>query len=92
VQVYQRRALCGQRCEQGPVAGEGHAGKVDLEELGTAMRRDRIGMSNNYRFTAISYDSFQASEWASPRFVMVSMVRSPLVYWCSIGEPYPRPL
>jgi hypothetical protein len=30
-------------------------------------------MSHTYRFTAASYDNFPASEWASPRFVMVSL-------------------
>jgi hypothetical protein len=37
-----------------------------------AMIGDRIGMSHTYRFTTTSYNSFPASEWASPRFVMVS--------------------
>jgi hypothetical protein len=32
-----------------------------------------MGMSNTYRFTATSYDGYPASEWASPRFVMVSL-------------------
>jgi hypothetical protein len=42
-------------------------------DSGVAMRGDRIGMSHTYRFTAASYDNFPASEWASPRFVMVSL-------------------
>jgi Cu2+-exporting ATPase len=37
-----------------------------------AMRGDRIGMSNTHRPTAASYDDFPASEWANPRFVIVS--------------------
>jgi hypothetical protein len=43
---------------------------------GVAMRGNRMGMSNTHRFTAPSYDSFPASEWASPRFVMVCCQRT----------------
>jgi hypothetical protein len=56
-------------------------------EDGAAMGCDCIGMSNTHRFTVALYDSFPASEWASPRFVMVSPLDLPiLVQYAQTGQ------